>query len=230
MTAIGKALVFLTLVLGVGAAVFGTVVYTQRPGWFDDVPDGPVAKGHVVVSFKQLAKDADTQGKAAAATSAAWGKQLKELTAAEADQKTRAALYAKLTTNARTGAVGFYELYEDPATGRLDLSKLEPPTPVRGPDGKSLAGADTLLSQIAASTDRIANVLTPSIAKLRAEQKRLQVEVDDTADKLGRQRVIRENLQNESSYLAAAGVNVTEQRETARRRKDQLVRRLQLFR
>jgi hypothetical protein len=226
MTAIAKTLVFLTLVLGMGAAVLSTAVYTQRPSWFRDAPEA-APKGHVVLTFKGLAKDIDTQGKASAAASALWGKQRKELEAAEADRKARADAIADLLTKARTGATGFYEIEEDPVTGRLNV--LEPGKAVKGPDGKALAGADTLVALIAAASDRIANDLTPKIAKHRADQKRLGIEIDVFAAKVVRQRTIREDLQNEASYLAAAEVNVAEQRVTAVRRLRQLEARLREF-
>lgn len=229
MTAIAKLLVFLTLVLGVGAAVFATAVYTQRPGWFGDAPDGAVARGHVVLTFKGLARDIDGQGKAAAAASAGWGKGLRELRAAEADRAARSAAYARLLADARTGATGFYEIKGDTDGRLLVLAPKDYGPEVKGPNGKSLAGADTLLAQIDAARDRIVNDLTPKIAKHQTEQKRLGAEIDVVAEKLARQRVIREDLQNEASYLGAAEVNVTEQAVTARRRLDQLNIRLKTF-
>jgi hypothetical protein len=235
MTAIAKLLVFLTLVAGVGAAVFATAVYTQRPGWFDDVPDGAAPRGHVVMNFKGLARETDAQGKVAAGMSALAGKNLRELRAAEADRAARAAFYARLLAAARTGQVGFYQIKEG-TDGRLELfdpAGRERPladfTPVKGPDGKTLAGADTLNDLIAKATDRIVNDLTPKIEKHRADQKRLGGEIDVVSAKLVRQRVIREDLQNEASYLAVAEVNVAEQRGTAGRRKAQLEGRLRAF-
>lgn len=236
MTAIAKTLVFLTLVLGMGAAILSTAVYTQRPTWFLDQPEA-APKGHVVLTFKGLAKDIDTQGKAAAAASALWGKQYRELKAAEADRAARAAAQADLLTKARTGATGFYDIGEDPVTGRLDLveqtgaeftAKAQTKA-VKGPDGKVLAGAETLLALIAAANDRITNDITPKISKHRADQKRLSDEVDIFLAKVVRQRTIREDLQNEAAYLAAAEVNVAEQRVTAIRRLRQLEARLKEF-
>ena len=217
---------FPTLVLGMGAAVLSTAVYTQRPTWFLDAPEA-APKGHVVLTFKGLAKDIDTQGKASAAASALWGKQYKELKAVEADRAARAAAIADLLTKARTGATGFYEIEEDPVTGRLNVGA--PGKAVKGPDGKALAGAETLLALIAAASDRITNDITPKISKHRADQKRLSDEVDVFGAKVVRQRTIREDLQNEAAYLAAAEVNVAEQRVTAIRRLRQLEARLREF-
>ena len=235
MTAIAKLLVFLTLVVGVGAAVFAAAVYTQRPGWYDDVPEGAAPRGHVVMNFKGLARETDAQGKVAAGMSGLVGKNLRELRAAELDRAARAAYYARLLTAARTGQVGFYQIKEG-TDGRLELfdqTGQEQPlaafTPVKGPDGKNLAGADTLVDLITKATDRIVNDLTPKIEKHRADQKRLGAEIEVVSEKLVRQRVIREDLQNEASYLAAAEVNVAEQQGTAGRRKAQLEGRLRAF-
>ena len=43
--------------------MFATAVYTQRPGWFGDAPDGAVARGHVVLTFKGLARDIDARAR-----------------------------------------------------------------------------------------------------------------------------------------------------------------------
>lgn len=227
MTAIAKLLVFLTLIAGVGAAVFAAAVYTQRPGWFDDVPDDAAPRGHVVMTFKGLARQIDTHGKAAAAASGLLGERLKDLRTAEKTRTDRRASYSKLLTDARTAPNGFFELEEDPATGLLKVDA--PGKAIKGPDGKSLAGADTLEAQIARSIDRIANDLEPKIRKHRAEQLRLQGEISITQAKLTRQRTLREDLQNEASYLGAARVNVAEQQGTAERRLNQLKGRLKAF-
>lgn len=227
MTAIAKLLVFLTLIAGVGAAVFATAVYTQRPGWFEDVPSEGAPRGHVVMNFKGLARDTDAQGKAASAASALWGQRLKDLRDAEKTRTDRKANYSKLLTDARTATTGFYELEEDPATGRLNVAA--PGKAVKGPDGKNLSGADTLEALIAKSIDRVANDLEPKIRKHRTEIVRLQGEISIFQAKLTRQREIREDLQNEASYLGAARVNVSEQQGTAKRRLDQLKGRLKAF-
>ena len=36
MTLLGKILVFLNLIFGIGAAVLGTSLYTSRPPWHED--------------------------------------------------------------------------------------------------------------------------------------------------------------------------------------------------
>jgi hypothetical protein len=227
MTAIAKLLVFLTLIAGVGAAVFATAVYTQRPGWFGDAPMEGTPRGHVVMNFKGLARETDAQGKAAGSASALWGQRLKELREAEKTRTDRQLDYSKLLVAARTGSpTGFYELEED-GTGRLNVAT--PGKAVKGPDGKNLAGADTLEALIAKSIDRVVNVLEPQIAKHRTDQVKLQAQISDVQAKLTRQRTLREDLQNEASYLGAARVNVSEQKDTAGRRRDQLRGRLAAF-
>lgn len=226
MTAIAKLLVFLTLIAGVGAAVFATAVYTQRPGWFDDAPSEGAPRGHVIMNFKGLTRETDAGGKAGAASSALWGERLKDLRAAEKERIDRQGGYTKLLTDARTAPIGFYELEED-ATGRLNVAT--PGKTVKGPDGKNLAGADTLDALIAKSIDRVVNVLEPDIAKHLAAQQKLQAQISDVQAKLTRQRTLREDLQNEASYLGAARVNVSEQQGTAERRLTQLKGRLAAF-
>lgn len=227
MTAIAKLLVFLTLIAGVGAAVFATAIYTQRPGWFDDVPSEAAPRGHVVMNFKGLARETDAAGKAGGAASALWGQRFKDLTDAEKTRTDRKAGYSKLLADARTGSPsGFKELEED-ATGRLNVAT--PGKAVKGPDGADLAGADTLEAKIAMSIDKVVNVLDPEIAKHLMTQQTLQVQIAETQAKLTRQRTIREDLQNEASYLGAARVNVSEQKDTAGRRLDQLKGRLAVF-
>lgn len=228
MTAIAKLLVFLTLIAGVGAAVFSTAVYTQRPGWFgDDVPEGAAPRGHVVMNFKGLSREIDAQGKAGAAASALYGQRYAALKTAEQTRTDRQKAYSKLLADARTAPNGFFELEEDPATGLLSVAN--PGKAVKGPDGKNLAGAETLEAQIAKSIDRMANDLTPKIVKHLADIKRLQGEISDVQAKLTRQRTIREGLQNEAAYLGAARVNVAEQQGTAERRLKQLKGRLEAF-
>ncbi|HYH64614.1 MAG TPA: hypothetical protein VD866_07970 [Urbifossiella sp.] len=226
MTAIAKLLVFLTLIAGVGAAVFAAAVYTQRPGWFEDVPDGTAPRGHVVMNFKGLARETDAQGKAGAAASALWGQRLRDLRAAEVVRIERQRSYSKLLADARTADTGFFEFEED-ESGRLNVAT--PGKAVKGPDGKNLSGADTLEARIAASIDRVVNVLEPKIAAHRTAQQKLQVQILDVQGKLTRQRTLREDLQNEASYLGAARVNVSEQKDTAQRRLDQLAARLAVF-
>lgn len=234
MTFIGKSLVFLTFVLGVGAAVFGTAVYTQRPGWFADAPDTPVAKGQVVMSFKSLGRDIDTGGKAAAAAAAVWTGRYAELDAAEKEFKARVATHKKLLAAARTGApVGFYALTER-SDGRLDLFEPNSLTekalaPFKGPDGKDLVGAENLQGKIQTALTAINTDLLPKINQHGKDVKRLGGEIDVFTEKVARQRVIREDQQNQAGFLAAAEVNVAEQQITADRRLRQLKDRMRVF-
>lgn len=227
MTAIAKLLVFVTLVLGAGAAVFATAVYTQRPPWFLS-PAPEVQKGQVVLTFEQLKKDIAAGGTAALTNTGLWGKGLKALADAEGVHKDRTKKYAELLALARTGdPVGFYALDEDPVTRRLDLDGRG--TPVKGPNGKDLPGADTMLLPLEKSADRIANDLTPKIEKHQADQKSLSAQIDVFTARLDRQRKIQANLIDQAQYLAAFEINVAQLGTTIRNRVRQLERRLAAF-
>lgn len=227
MTAIAKVLVFVTLVLGVGSAVFATAVFTQRPPWFEPDP-GAVAKGQVVYTFDGLKKETAAAGQAAAAASGVWGKNLDALVKAEALYGQRVTKYGQLLALARTGNPnGFFVLDEDSLTRRLDLDKRD--TPVLGPDGTPLKGADTYLDPLQRSADRIAKDLTPKIEKHRIDQKKLGEEIDLFYDRLVRQRAILVNLRDQAAYLAATEINVAGEQKTAERRQKQLAERLKAF-
>lgn len=227
MTAFAKLLVFVTLVLGAGAAVFATAVYTQRPPWFL-TPTPEAQKGQVLLTFEQLKKDIAAGGAAGIANSGLWGKGLAALKAAEDTHDKRSKAYAELLKLARDGdPVGFYVLDEDPATRRLDLAGRG--TPVKGPNGKDLPGADTMLLPLEKSADQIANVLTPKIEKHQADQKTLGAEIDLFAARLDRQRKIQANLIDQAQYLAAVEINVAQLGTTIDNRVKQLRRRLAAF-
>src|SRR5436305_2045118 len=53
MTAIGKLLALLNLVVGIALLTWATNLYVQRPGWFNEPPT-EVDKGNSPVGFKQL--------------------------------------------------------------------------------------------------------------------------------------------------------------------------------
>jgi hypothetical protein len=228
MTAIAKFLVFVTLVLGVGAAVFATAVFTQRPPWFEPDP-GAVAKGQVVYTFDGLKKETAAAGQAAMAASGVWGKNLDALKAAETLYSQRLTKYGQLLALARTGDPnGFFVLDEE--TGperRLNLDKRD--TPVLGPSGTPLKGAETYLDPLQRSADRIAKDLTPKIEKHRADQKTLGEQIDLFYARLVRQRAILANLRDQAAYLAATEINVAGEQKTAERRQKQLADRLKAF-
>ena len=231
-TIIGKALVFATLVLGIGAATLSTAAYSQRPGWFEPVPEA-VEKGQRPLTFAMLTGEINSLGKSATAASAAWGAEFKALQAAEVTRDKRRVEIIELLDIARKGGrgnppgPGFYQLKVDPATGLLDLSDRT--TPVNGPDGRPLKGAENLLATYNATADEIDRLIRES-AKLRREDlKRLGDEIVLTENRLTKQRDIREQLENEAAYLASLEINVAEQQSTATRRRDQLERRLENF-
>lgn len=259
MTFIGKLLVFLNLILGVGVAIWSTSIYAQRPGWFNPPPEGGVDKGHSPMSFPQMTAEITSLGKAAVSASNSLSAQLKALDYAE---RVRDYRYAKMFGTTRDGkraknadgtdATGlldyarqgdprasgnaFFVFAEDPATKLYDLEKRGGPIP--GPDNKPLRGSETLMGKIVEDQEAVTGKLqngvlqggaAQDIDRLRAEQKQLQGDVRLVETQLIKQRDILENLRNEASYLSTLEVNVAEQRDTASRRRDQLKRRIAVF-
>jgi len=234
MTFLGKLLVFLCLILGVGVGVMSAAVYTHRPPWFEPVPEG-VDKGNSPVVFAQLTAEIDGQGKAAGAASASWGRQYAALAAAEKTRddrrekmfgKTGLLALARGPMTHKVGDPAFFNLPEDEAARLLNLDDRK--DVVKGPDAKPLQPTGLLEAAIAADTQTIIEQAKKSL-ELRLQQKTLGEQVVLTETRVLKQRVIRENQQNEAAYLASFEVNVAEQRETVVRRRDQLLRRLSLF-
>ncbi|MDB5309757.1 MAG: hypothetical protein JWO38_3959 [Gemmataceae bacterium] len=263
MTVIGKLLVFLNLVFGIGIAVWSTAAYSQRPSWFSPAPEGGVDKGHSPLAFAQLGAEIDNLGKVAVTAGGSWGAQYKALQTAEqirADRHikmfgtlpdgTRAKTatgadvkgligYAKDGHPQAEGNAGFFQLKEEPNGKLFDLGsyvqgtgELDPKTlgkVVLGPNNQQpLAGAGTLLERYNTDAAAVTDMAYKS-ADLRAQQKKLGAEVVLVDDQVIKQRVIRDNLINEASYLGAFEVNVVEQRETVVRRRTQLRDRLVPF-
>ena len=228
-TAVGKALVFTTLILGVGVATLSISVYSQRPPWNDPAPAN-VDKGQKPLTFAMMSAEASSIGKSAAAASAAWGAEFQTLRAAENTRDKRRDDIAKLLEIARKGGqgnppgAGFYQLKVDPATGLLDLTDRS--TPVVGPDGQPLKGAENLLATYNARADEIDQLMRESTKLRREELKKLGDEVVLTENRLTKQRDIRRQLENEAAYLASLEINVAEQQSTATHRRDQLLGRL----
>jgi len=244
MTLIGKTLVFLVLVLGIGAAVFGTTLYTQRPGWFKDTKDDGIDKGNAPVNFAQLAADIDSQGKAAWSANLNWSTNYKAMEAVEAVRATRYEQMFGTKLDGSKGAKGlldyaqegkekgaaFLNLSEDSTTRLLVLNPPEDAkTVVRGPDDQPLRGTDKLLDQFVADSKEVeAQALLSKM--LRAEQKSLGDEIVFVQTKIYKQRDIRDNLVVEASRLEAFEVNASEHMQTVTRRRDQLIGRLAPFR
>ncbi|HXD87406.1 MAG TPA: hypothetical protein VN641_13000 [Urbifossiella sp.] len=250
MTALGKTLIFLNLILGIGAAVYSTSVYANRPPWFED-PESNIDKGNKPLYFKQLAADIDAGGKAGGFASAAWGTQLKNL---ESKEKLRSDRYVRMFgtlpdgTRAAgskglldyahegkmpgAGAGGFVNLSEDPTTRLLDLNpdlKDVKNVIVHGPDGLPLKGTDSLLEQFEKDS-LLAEQQANLSKKLRAQVEALGLRIGTVQTQVHKQREIRDNLVNEAAYLENFRVNATLNRETFQARRNQLLERLAPFR
>ncbi|MBX9583135.1 MAG: hypothetical protein K2X87_22740 [Gemmataceae bacterium] len=245
MTTFGKLLVFANLVFGVGAATWALAVYSQRPGWFEPVPEGGPRPGGPP-SFASLAAEIDTLGKAAVSAGSAWTTQYNRLVQAEDVRAVRQAkmfggtvggakvpgllAVARAGGYPKAGDAAFFNLKDDPATKLLDLdpNPAEKGVVVLGPDGQPLRGADTLLAVFNAHAKRIAEAAAES-TKLRAEQRKLGEAVADLETRVLKQREIRENVRTEAAYLAGLEVNTVGQLDWAKTRRDQLARRLAAF-
>jgi hypothetical protein len=233
MTLLGKLLALVNLVVGLGLLAWSVSLYTQRPGWFDPIPDN-VAPGQRPVNFAQLKAEIDSLGRAAVAASANWGTNLRALEQAEQLRVTRQKGYAQRLqwtragnpdyrdkSGNRTGAGFFVPVFG--ADGLLDLSTLGPP--LKGPDGRDLQGADTLGKTISSDADKILEY-SDDIEKQNKEFERVSTQVTDTELRLRRMGDIRDEVQAERYFLETFEVNVYETRETVLRRKKQLLQRL----
>jgi hypothetical protein len=226
MTLIGKFLVFLNLIVGVGVAVISTAVYTERPTWFD-TPEGS-DKGPFVpgFTFAQMKTETDSLGRAVVTANKAWGESRDALEKAEALRDDRKAkLDARLAEAHKTG---IFELVRDPETKMVDADKKGPA--VVGPDGDPLRGADTLLELPGSEITRAKTGLTDlakELADLRVELVKKIEERDLLESQRRKQVAIRETVLNELYFLRDFGVNWDEERDTVTRRKRQLDTRIQ---
>ena len=236
MTAFGKILAFLNLVVGLGFVTYGVTVYSQRPGWFDPVPD-VVDKGQSPRNFAQLKQEHDNLGRAASVASGIWGKEHKRLLAVEKRRADRLAAWKTRAQwirsgnpappDAKDGEPGFFErVYEKDASGKdtayLDHTKLGPAVKQ---GGVALRGADKLKDQY--ENDVLAVVeLEKDIEKRLKEYDALGVAIKGEEERLLKMMEIRAAVTAELSYLSSFEVNVYETRETVFRRKAQLARRL----
>ena len=239
MTMFGKTLIFLNLVLGIGAAVFATSLYTQRPAWFADTKE--VAKGQAPLSFAQLAADIDSAGKAASLANVNWSTNYKALGLAETNRETRyERMFGTRLLDGSKGAKGlvdyakegnpkgpaFLNFNEDSTTRLLNLNPAEDAKSiVRGPDDQPLKGVDTLLDQFVKDSIE-AEVQALLSKKLRAQQKTLGDDIVIVQNQIYKQRDIRDNLVVEASRLDAFEVNASEHMQTVTRRRNQLIARL----
>jgi hypothetical protein len=238
MTLFGKLLVFLNLIVGMGIAIWSTVVYTQRPAWFDPAPDA-VDKGNAVLTFKGFQAETDLLSRAAASQSKLWGDQLKAVQDKERFRDRRRVVFfgpegkdgkrsggwLDAARNGDKNGVGFYDPVYRP-DGLIDAEKRG--KAVVGPGGEPLRGSETLMERYNTDVKAVTDLLG-SIEKLRAQQEALGKEIVDTEGKIFKQGVIRDEQQNELFILSGFEINWYEQRETVRRRKVQLTGRLATF-
>lgn len=240
MTFFGKTLVFLNLIFGIGTAVFATSLYTNRPAWLVDTPDGPP------YALKQLAADIDASAKSAGLANVAWSTNYKTLETAESDREKRHMRMFGTSVDGTKGTKGlidfaregnpnpksgaFLYLVEDPNSRLLNLNPVEDAkTVIRGPDDQPLKGTDKLLDQFVADSAEAETQAFLS-KKLRGEQKVLGDQIVDVQNKIYKQRDIRDNLVVEAARLDAFEVNATEHMGIVTRRRDQLINRLAPFR
>lgn len=234
MTIFGKLLALLNLVIGLGLLAWSVSLYTQRPGWFDPIPE-TVAPGQNPVNFAQLKAEIDRLGRAAVAASENWGTNRKVLEHAEQVRVARQKVYAERLVWTRTGnpnykdksgnrtGAGFFEPVFD-SSGLLDLRTLGPP--LMGPDQRDLQGVDTLGKTISTDADLILKYQSDIDEKTK-EFERVSNQVTETELRLRRMGDIRDVVQSEKFFLDTFEVNVYETRETVLRRKKQLVQRLE---
>ena len=222
-------------------------LYTQRPGWYDPIPEA-VAPGQSPLTFAQLKADIDNLGAAAKVVSANWGVQLTTLEELEKKRADRQKKYAERLIWCQTGnpndnptkdmfrgGNGFYEPVYEKTTGLLDLTTLG--APIKGSDDKPLKGSDRLLDKFNADVEKVIG-LDKQIAELRLGAfdkdgiltkkgyKQVSEEILVAEVRLLKMGEIRESVQAENFYLDTFEVNVFETRQTVFRRKKQLVDRL----
>jgi hypothetical protein len=236
MTTIGKILAFLNLIIGLGFVSYAVTLYSQRPGWFDPVPE-VVDKGQSPRNFAQLKQEHDNLGRAASVASGIWGKEHKRLLAAEKRRADRQAEWKRRAQWIRTGhpsppdakdaEPGFFErVYEQDASGKdtayLDHTKLGASVKQ---GGVALRGADKLKDLYENDVLAVAELEKQIEARLK-EYDALGVAIETEERRLLKMMDIRAAVQAELFYLSSFEVNVYETRETVFRRKAQLVRRL----
>lgn len=256
MTFIGKLFVVLNLIVAVGMAIWMTMVFTQRPTWFD-TPDSSYDQSGAL-TFKKMTSEIDAMGKLAAASSRNWGIAAKNLEAREKLHKSRQPGYAQRLEWAKNGMAapgakgkgpvnrpGFFDEARLPnsatpelARGLTDLdersimNKQGGYATLKGPDGRDLQGADTLLDDYHNTVVQITgdNAMRPGliaeIKALREEQVLLQNQIVLAEIKLLKQLKIREEVQLEVLFLRDFQITTGGQRDTVYERKKQLEDRL----
>ena len=251
MSLIGKLLAVLNLIVGIGMVMTATMLYTQRPYWFEAPPDGAVDRGNTPVSFKELTAEIDKLGKTATVATQNWGTAYKTLKDKEKVRKDRQAVYdrrmqvawqgpvkagARQDEREPVGAAFFTDVIDD-KTGLIDttqvlMDKKGNPMPVLGPDNKPLRGADTLMDlhraevELAAGDGKMKKGLLQEIKALREEQVKLGESIVLAETRVQKQFLIREEVQLEVIFLKDFRINVGSNQETVYARKKQLEDRL----
>jgi hypothetical protein len=236
MTVFGKLLAFFNLIIGLGFVTYGASVYFQRPSWFEPAPD-VVDKGQSPQTFAQLKQETDTFGRASAAASETWGKELRRLEAIEKRREDRRLEWDRRAGWTRkgnpsppdakdAGAAFFKPVYETDALGKptpfLDHTKLGPAVKIAG---VALRGSDTLKASYDADVLAVEEAEKQIVAGVK-EYDRLGGEILGEEARLLKMSDIRASVQAELFYLSSFEVNVYETRETVFRRKRQLSQRL----
>lgn len=240
MTAIGKLLAVLTLVVGLGILTWSVSLYVQRPGWFVKPEAG--AEPGSAVSFPSLQAETEALTRASQLASEAWGAHVKLLDEREKDRAFRKSEYALRIVWAHKGhpkdkvdkdnpaspGKGFYEPFVDTKTRLYDMNRvagLPKGKAVLGTDGVPLPGLDGLLNSLVGDVTTMQD-LNAQIKKQRETYADLQVKTRDVDIRGEKMTVIRDSVLAELFFLSTFEVNVFETRETVRRREGQLRGRL----
>jgi hypothetical protein len=238
MTAIGKLLAVLTLVVGLGILTWSVGVYVSRPGWFNPPPEGGIDKGNNPVGFAQVKAEAEALTRSAGVASAAWGTHLKLLEEREKYRAERKAAYAQRLSwalkgnpkdlidkdNPKSPGKGFYEPVIDPVSKLHDLTTVAGVPrgkAVLGTDGNPLPGLEGLLDSLAGDVTAMQEA-NKQILDGRKEYDKLGVQVAATEARAVKMGIIRDSIQAELFFLSTFEVNVFETRETVLRREKQL--------
>ncbi len=244
MTAIGKLLAIMNLVIGLGVLTWSVNIYVQRPGWFDPVSDA-VDKNNKPLTFAQMKTDIETNTRAAAVANNQWGVHLKTLEDREKFRADRRKAFADRTRWAHVGnpkdlidpvnpksGKGYYMPVIDSATKLYDLSVDATGKPkgeaILGSDGTPLPGLDNLLNSVTNDVKEI-NELNKQIVEQRLLFNKLSAEVIATEVRMIKMAEIRDSVQSELFFLRSFEVNATEAEGTVYRREKQLRNRLKIL-
>jgi hypothetical protein len=227
MTLIGKLLALLNLVFGLGILTWSVSVYTQRPGWFDPVPES-ISAGQSPESFAMMKADIETLLRTAASATANRNTQRKMLEDLELKRVERQKKYAERLNWARNGnpadsGNGFYEPVYEKDSGLLDLATVG--APIRGTDNLPLKGSEKLMTNFHTDVEEVSK-LSQQIVEKRREFEKLGVAVLFTEERLLKMIEIRESVVAEALFLATFETSTKLERLVVNDRKKQLSDRL----